>query len=90
MDKEETYSLTEEGMLIMSRVLYKAAALGIITAQSITATNINDYIQTLADKDEIWIGSNIDERDQRLLMLAMVLPEFIPPETEAAKKQDYN
>lgn len=85
MDDDEHYSLTEDGILIMSRVLYKAAALGMITTQSITATNVNDYIQTLADKDEIWIGSNIDDRDQRLLMLAMVLPE-----STVAKKQEYN
>jgi hypothetical protein len=90
MDEEETYSLSEEGMLIMSGVLYKAAALGLITPQSITATNVKDFIQTLADQDEVWVGSTITDRDQKEVLLAIVLPTLIPPETPAAKKQDYN
>jgi hypothetical protein len=88
-DQEETFSLTEAGMLIMSKVLYKAAALGLITPQTITASNVNDYIQTLADQDAIWVGSTIEERDQKLIMLAMVLPTLIPPEA-INKKTEYN
>lgn len=84
-DQDDGFRLSEEGAQMMANVLNKAIKLGLITKQSITNSNLKDYIHTLADHDEIWEGTNMEDRMERKVMLAIVLPALIAPKATETK-----
>lgn len=72
-DDNQGYKLSQKGLIMMLKVLLKAEGLGLFTPGCINNANIKDYIQTLADHNEIWEETPIPEREQRLVLLAMIL-----------------
>lgn len=80
MEKEQGYRLSNKGMLMMAKVLLRAEKAGLLTPGCITDANIKEYIQTLADHDEIWDEESADmDKDMRKVMLAFVLLKVITP-----------
>ena len=84
-DEDDEFRLSEEGAEMMSKVLNKAIKLGLITKQSITNSNLKDYIHTLADHNEIWEGTNMVDPLERQVMLAITLPALIAPKATETK-----
>ena len=84
-DDKRGYQLTQKGLIMMLKILLKAEEAGLYTPGCINEANVKDYVQTLADHDEIWEGSQIEEVEQRLVMLAMLLLPMVNPTADKSK-----
>jgi hypothetical protein len=78
-DEKEGYSLTTQGLIMMSTVLLRATKLGLIDMENVNESNIQDHIQVLAARDELWDGTPITDKNQKLVLLAMTLIRLTDP-----------
>lgn len=78
-EEKEGYNLTTQGLIMMSTVLVRAVKLQLIDISTVDETNMPGLIQTLADRDELWDGTPITDRGQKLVLLAMTLMQLTAP-----------
>lgn len=80
-DSKETegYNLTAQGLILMSTVLLRATNLQLIDIGTITEDTIEQHTQVLADRDELWDGTPITERGQKVVLITMTLMRLIKP-----------
>ena len=72
-----TYTLTDEAIDIMEKVLQKAFALGIFNPMEVKESNISTHVRAMIDNEEIWKDSTIELKDERKVLLAMILLEIV-------------
>lgn len=82
-DEQEEYSLTAQGLILMSTVLARAVKLQLINIRDVNDANIQDYVEVIASHSELWEGTPITEYEQKLVLITMTLLRLITP-TDAA------
>lgn len=89
-DEDEFFALSEAGAALMQKVLLRAAKELSFDITAVNASNLTDYLQTLADSDLIWEGSDISIREERVVLLVVVLGTYVNSHHTPKDKDRYN